>query len=367
LAGSLASIVAAPWWRLPAAGAAPGDDGSRQSPKDVPWLADVQRPPEKLPADAPRLAPLLVDAAGKPIVTLDAWKGRREELRRWWLDFLGPMGERKTTPKLTVVAEDRPPGVVRRLVRYEVEPGESTEAYWLLPRKRDGRRPGVVVLHSTVDNSIEQPAGVAGTAEKAFGLSLAQRGCVTFCPRNFLWPERKRLAADAQVKRFQSRHPKARGMAKMLYDAQVALDILSGMDEVDPRRLGAAGHSLGGKEVLYLAALDERVRAAASSEGGIGTRFSNWDAPWYLGSEIRRDGFAHEHHELLALVAPRPFLLVGGDSADGARSWPFIDAALPVYGLYEKTRRLGLFNHHQGHSVPAEAEQRIHEWLTEYV
>ena len=49
------------------------------------------------------------------------------------------------------------------------------------------------------------------------------------------------------------------------------------------QRMGAVGHSLGAKETLYLAAFDERVKATVSSEGGIGTKFSNWDAAWYLG------------------------------------------------------------------------------------
>ena len=117
-------------------------------------------------------------------------------------------------------------------------------------------------------------------------------------------------------------------MAKMLYDAVVAVDILCSLPEVDSQRLAAVGHSLGAKEVLYLAAFDERIGATVSSEGGIGTRFSNWEAPWYLGDEIRRESFTREHHELLSLVAPRAFLLLGGNSADGDRSWPFISAAL---------------------------------------
>jgi hypothetical protein len=59
-------------------------------------------------------------------------------------------------------------------------------------------------------------------------------------------------------------------------------------------------------------------------------------------------------------------LLLGGDSADGDRSWPFIDAALPVYRLYGGRPRLGLFNHKQGHSVPPEAEQRVYAWFEAY-
>jgi dienelactone hydrolase len=152
-------------------------------------------------------------------------------------------------------------------------------------------------------------------------------------------------------------------MAKMLYDAQRAVDLLASLPGVDPARIGCLGHSLGAKEALYLAALDDRVRATVSSEGGVGIAFSNWDAPWYLGADWDTARASRDHHELLALAAPRAFLLVGGDSADGARSWPYIEAALPAYRLYGEHPRLGLFNHGQGHSIPPEAEARIYAWL----
>lgn len=335
--------------------------------EEVAWLADVQRPPERLPQHAPRLSPLLIDQDGRPITTLPAWEERRRQIRRWWLDFLGPLPiDRKRPPALEVLEEDRPEGALRQRVRYEVEPGVPCEAYLLKPDRPRAPCPGAVVLHSTVNHTIRQPAGVEGSPEKAFGLKLARLGYVALCPRNFLWVSDRKGFDAKQVDRFSERRPGAKGMAKMLYDAQVAVDILAGMPEVDPSRLGAVGHSLGAKEVLYLAALDERVKVAVSSEGGIGTRFSNWDAPWYLGPEIRQDTFAHEHHELLALVAPRAFLLLGGDSADGDRSWPFIEDALPVYRLYGGTARLGLLNHRKGHSVPPEAERAIYEWIKTY-
>ena len=231
----------------------------------------------------------------------------------------------------------------------------------------EGRSAGVVALHSTVKHTIRQPAGVEGKPEKAFGLKMARRGYVVFCPRCFLWSNDLAIPYMEHVARFRNRHPGSKGMAKMLFDATVALDVLAGLPQVDPSRLGAVGHSLGAKEVLYLAAFDERVKVTVSSEGGVGTRFSNWEAPWYLGETITQDSFLHEHHELLALIAPRPFLLVGGDSADGARSWPFIEAALPVYRLYGSVPRIGLFNHHKGHAVPPESEKRIDQWFDAYL
>src|SRR5262245_46853804 len=72
--------------------------------REVPWLLEIQQPPERLPPNAPKLRPILLDAEGKPISSIGAWNARREELRRWWLDFLGPMpAERGLPPKLTVV------------------------------------------------------------------------------------------------------------------------------------------------------------------------------------------------------------------------------------------------------------------------
>ena len=74
---------------------------------------------------------------------------------------------------------------------------------------------------------------------------------------------------------------------------------------------------------------------------------------------------------LLALIAPRPFLILGGESgrgaADGDRSWPLIEVALPVWKLYGEPTRIGLLNHRQGHSISPESFERIAEWLETYL
>ncbi len=363
LASGLGTLAAC-WARRSAGHAA----GAKPHPPDVPWLEEVQRPPATRPPDAPQLAPLLVDPQNRPIGDLQGWKLQRERLRRAWSEILGPLEiQRGAAPRLDVLDEEQADGVMRQRVRYEAEPGEPTEAYLLRPTaKAKGKRPAVVVFHPTVTASIREPAGVEGRPNMAIGLNLARRGWVALCPRNFLWSENRKLDIAAQLARFRQRHPKATGMAKMLFDAITAVEILAGLPEVDAQRFGAVGHSLGAKEVLYLAAFDERIRVAVSSEGGIGTRFSNWHDPWYLGPQIQKPGFVREHHELLALVAPRAFLLLGGDSADGQRSWPFIQAVLPVYRLYGGPARVGLFNHRKGHSLPPEAEERLYAWFEAY-
>ncbi len=254
--------------------------------------------------DATRPAPLLFDDEHRPITTRPGWEERRDELTRRWRDFLGTIPAPRAAPTLTVLEEDRPEGVIRQLVRYEAEPGLPVEAYLLRPEGPGQGRPGAVVLHSTVDYTIRQPAGLEGPEDKYIGLHLARWGYVTFCPRCYLWQYGQPGNLQAAVAWLRQRHPDVTGMAKMLFDARRALDALAAQPDVNPKRLGAIGHSLGAKEALYLSAFDPRVRATVSSEGGIGLTYSNWDAPWYLGEAIRRPDFGLDHGQVLALSAP---------------------------------------------------------------
>jgi hypothetical protein len=280
-----------------------------------------------------------------------------------WRDFVGTIPNPGRDNSLKVEKEDRPAGVIRQLVTFEPEEGLPVEAYLLRPAGAGRGRPGAVVLHSTVERTIRQPAGLEGPEALHIGLHLARRGYVTFCPRNFLWQYRRGDKPETAVEWLHRRHPNVTGMAKMLLDAMRAVDVLAAQPDVNPRRIGAIGHSLGAKEALYLAAFDERVKAAVSSEGGIGMGFSNWDASWYLGEAIRRPGFSLDHGQVLALCAPRAFLLIGGESADGDQSWPYVEAVLPVWKVAGAPDAVGLFNHRQGHAFPAVAQSRAYEWL----
>lgn len=333
---------------------------------DVEWLNEIQQPPERDAGGSNRLTPW----SSKPLDRAE-WQRQRRRLRREWLEFLGPLASQpRPAPKFEVLESELMDGVQRQRIEYASVSGELVEAYLLVPavasQEAETRLPAVVVFHSTVAYSIRQPAGLEGPSEKHFGIKLAEQGFVVICPRNYLWPTNDKIQAQQQADRHHELHPRSKGMARMLFDGQLAVDLLCSLPNVDSKRISAIGHSLGAKEVLYLAALDDRVIAAVSSEGGIGIKFSNWDADWYLGPQVRRDEFVLSHHQLLAMVAPRPFLLVGGDSADGDRSWPYIDAALPVYRLYSQRPPLGLLNHRQGHAVPAEAEARMLEWIAVY-
>ncbi len=334
----------------------------------LPWLKDAQTPP----AGEFNVTPMKQWGmnVNQSVTNRKQWEharvgisSPRDVIKRRWLTYLGPLAtQKRTLPKLEILQRKQVGNVERILVKYEVLPGDFVEAYILKPLELNRKVPGLVVLHSTVDNSIDLPAGINGRPEEFHGLGAAQRGMIAIVPRNYLWPTNYGIKAREMAEQFLMKYPGSKGMARMLYDAQVATDILTAMPEVDANRIGCVGHSLGAKEVLYLAAFDERIKATVFSEGGISTKFSNWDAAWYLGDTINKS-FHHDHDELLALIAPRPFLLIAGDSADGDRSWPSIAKAMAVYGFYHRKPTIAFYNHRTGHPLTKEAEKRSYQWL----
>ncbi|MEQ2009011.1 MAG: dienelactone hydrolase family protein [Limisphaerales bacterium] len=315
---------------------------------------------------ATQLRPLLADESEKSITATDGWMKRRAAIRAEWTAFLGEFPKEKAPLKAEVLSTETLPEFTRQLVKYQVEGGVFTDAYVLTPRNATGKLPAVVVFHQTVKTQARQAAGVdASNPELMHGVQLVKRGYVVICPRCFIFTDG--AGYSDWVKRMQQRHPTWTGMARMTWDGIRAADYLESLPLVDRSRIGCLGHSLGAKEVLYAAAFDERFKVAVFSEGGIGLAFSNWDAPWYLGPRIKQPGFTREHHELIAFIAPRPFLLLAGDSADSDKSAAFIEAARPVYELLGAKGNVRLLNHRQGHRYPAEAQTAAEELLDRHL
>jgi dienelactone hydrolase len=328
---------------------------------------NLQAPPAHLPADMPHLSDVLVNSRGEPITSKQGWLKQRARVKQQWQDFLGAFPTDKVPLKARMTGTEELANFTRQFVTYQVEPGLFTDGYLLTPKRVKGKLPAVVVFHPTTPF---QARGVAGLEreypeDKWQGLQLVQRGYVVWCPRNYINTEGADWAGNAV--RVLARHTNWTGMTRMVWDAIRAADFLESLTQVDRKRIGCLGHSLGGKEVLYAMAFDERYKAGVSSEGGIGLQFSNWKAPWYLGPRITRADFHLENHQVLALVAPRAFLLLAGDSADGDRSWAFLRAVRPVYELLKAPNNLGWLNHHRGHQYPAEARAATEQFLDRHL
>jgi cephalosporin-C deacetylase-like acetyl esterase len=99
-------------------------------------------------------------------------------------------------------------------------------------------------------------------------------------------------------------------------DGMRAIDYLLTRPEVDPKRIGCAGHSGGATLTRFISALDERVRCAAVNQSGTGYRWPITARPGgRLGpSDVEQNVFPGAVHGIdncdqMVCLAPRPLLL----------------------------------------------------------
>jgi cephalosporin-C deacetylase-like acetyl esterase len=100
-----------------------------------------------------------------------------------------------------------------------------------------------------------------------------------------------------------------------VWDGMRAIDYLLTRSEVDPKRIGCAGHSGGGTMTTFISVVDERVQCAAIIEGGMGNRWPLNIAPWQpvgLG-DVEQNLFPSaiygiDEVDLHTAIAPRPVL-----------------------------------------------------------
>jgi dienelactone hydrolase len=330
------------------------------------WPDAVQKPHEKLPLHDLGLKPLLLNERGEKITDRAGWESQRRKLAEAWRAKLGlaPMPAARLDVKIESTATE--PDHLRRLLSFASEGEDRVRAYLLLPRdlKEGQKRPAVVVFHQTTKDTLKEPVGLGSKPDLALALHLVRRGYIALSPECFIM---KGNGPRAQAAALSERRPVWTGLGKMTFDASRCVDFLESLAEVDANRIGCIGHSLGAKEVLYAMAFEPRYKAGVFSEGGIGLRMSNWTDPWYLTEKMKPHIPEMENHQVMALIAPRPFLVIGGGSADGEKSWTFVQAVRPVYELLAAGDRVGLHLHKEGHAFPAGAREVAYRWLDHWL
>jgi dienelactone hydrolase len=348
----------------------------------IDWPALVQKPHAHLAVADLGLRPLLVTADGKKVTTKAEWDQARQALHDAWMERLGKPPARPDRLDVRVEQTEKLDGYTRRLLSFHSEGDDRTRAYLLTPDGLKGKRPAVVVFHATNRDTFKEAVGLSNHPGLDLAVQLVRRGYVTLSPECYILKAggtpsqadampRAQSQADALAKR----RPGWTGLGKMTFDASRCVDFLETLPEVDGDRIGCIGHSLGAKEVLYAMAFEPRYRAGVFNEGGLGLRMSNWTDPWYLTAAMKLHIPAMENHQVLALAAPRPLLVLGGgdgsgarnSAADGEASWALIKAVLPVYELLGAADRVGLALHGGRHSFPREARRLGYRWLDHWL
>lgn len=260
------------------------------------------------------------------ISTPEAWAAKRAWLRSQVEALLGEWPAYEPPPVAIRIYEDVRREAYRQLkIGYLVAPDEEVRAYLLMPhpeRRRNGA--AILCLHGTLPEAKDSQIGLSQKPGRDYGRFLAEHGFITLSPDHLAAGERQVPGCRAYDTRpFYERYPHWSATGKAIWDGQRALDVLSSLEEVDPARLGAVGHSLGGHGSMFVAMFDERLRAIVSSCGlttwANNPNRLNWARDdWYCYIPKLRPLFLAgeappvDLHEFAALVAPRAFLNISG-------------------------------------------------------
>lgn len=310
----------------------------------------------------------------------DQWKARQTILKRRYLELLRNQHKPEKPPlglrvHETVVMDGK---YTRKLISYAVEKDERAHAYLGIPLKLNGKAPGIVALHGTYERGKQRAAGLVDNPDKAYLDHLCRRGYVVIAPEHFVSGHRIPPEGSYETGRFYEKHPQWTAVGKFTYEHSIAVDILQDMDEVDPQRIGAMGHSLGGHGTIFLAAYDQRIKAAVSNCGGSFFRHNPdveaWARDhWYVYFKHIRAGLLEgklppiDFHEIIALIAPRAFLdlsaLNDGNPGTQRQRVLMLMRVMDIYELEQAPQNFSFYIHGRGHSVAHESRQLIYGWM----
>jgi len=249
---------------------------------------------------------------------------------------------------------------------------QTPTAFVIRPAGAVGRLPAIVCLHGS-SGSREQGTtrqfGIGewkrpGTAKPTqtllgWGRELARRGYLT------LSLTQRGLDARTPDTNDQSKDALVHGrtlMGAIVEEIRQAVTHLAARADVDPARIGMTGMSFGGITTFYTWLVDERVAAAASICGGVGSveELLRRGTPAYHGFYWWIPGMLAkgDQGDFAAAMAPRPLMLWAplediGMPKEGVDR--FLRAAEPAYARAGAKDALVVHRPPGGHSFTLEA------------
>jgi len=221
---------------------------------------------------------------------------------------------------------------LREKFRFDNGAGAIVPGYLLIPKKLSGKAPGILYCHwhgGQYDIGKEEMFGTNATPVAA-GPELARRGYVVVAIDAYCFGERngqgpggpneKGGAGEMTASKFNLWFGRTLwGM--IVRDDLLALDYLCSRPEVDAKRIGVTGISMGATRTWWAMALDERLKAGVAV--CCLTRYQNLiehEALKAHGIYCFVPGLLphFDTEAVVALSAPRPLLFLSGENDSGS-------------------------------------------------
>lgn len=314
------------------------------------------------------------DGKEHPIRTAADWAKRRQHILAAMQRVMGPLpDESEKVPldvKITETVEF--PGYVRKKLTFAVEKDDRVPAYLMVPKKREGKLPAMLVLHQTIVIGKDEPAGMGKQENKRIGVHLVKRGYVVLCPD---YPSFGEYRYDFRRSKFAS------GSMKAVWNNMRAVDLLVSLPEVNAERIGCIGHSLGGHNTMFTAVFDKRIKACVSNCGFTsfpkyyGGKLKGWASDRYMPRidsqfESKPEKVPFDFPEVVAALAPRAFLAsspLHDDNFEVSGVRDCIAAARPVYELLGAKDKLAANYPDCKHDFPPKVRKVAYDWLDRWL
>ncbi|MGH9667368.1 MAG: alpha/beta hydrolase family protein, partial [Bryobacteraceae bacterium] len=334
--------------------------------------------PDYLRAQAERSYRLRNSAIAK-LTTEAAIRERQRWVTQTFWKLNGGMPERTPLNARTVGSFEREGYRVEKIV-YESQPNFYISANLYIPVTSRPPFPGVLVQ---MGHTLDGKAGyqricqwLARFGYLVLGFDPMGQGERTYYPGRT--PSRSRLGADEEHTR-PGRQMLLKGDSSMrmqTWDAVRSLDYLAAHPLVDPGRLASTGQSGGGTNTMLLAAVDNRIAAAAVSCGNTeNIACSDFNPPGSTDdgeqNPVGGGPLGFDRWDLLYPLAPKPLLVLASDKDFfGTYSPNYISSGTEEFGklkrIYETLGHAGSiawFGTPLPHGLAYDMRIQIYNWF----
>ncbi|HUU27893.1 MAG TPA: acetylxylan esterase [archaeon] len=305
--------------------------------------------------------------------TQEDWEKRQAEVREILMRIVGPFPE-KTPLKARIMSKVQRAGFSMEKIVYESMPGFYVTACLFIPDGLKGKTPAILYVLGHSDISFRSPH------YQHIIYNLVRKGFIVFSFDPVSQGERFQYydpeKGDYLVGNSENEHDYfgrqcfISGVSSARYfiwDGIRAIDYLLTRKEVDPERIGVTGISGGGTQTTYIAAFDQRVRAAAPACYISGFR----KLLQSVGADDAEQNFYHglssgtDHGDLIELMAPKPYLIVATTrdwfSIQGARET--FREARGAYRAFGKEENLQMVEDDHGHGYTRKNREAIYAFF----
>jgi dienelactone hydrolase len=272
-----------------------------------------------------------------------AWESQRLKIRGQLWELLGKLPPRpKVLAVRTVSREDRAEYWLEKF-EFDNGAGATVPGFLLLPKGTPGKVPAILYCHwhggdydkgkIELFERLHMPEE-PGPALVRLGFAVMAIDAYCFGERNGGGPGSSEKGSAGELTASKYNLWLGRTLwGMMLRDDLMALDYLASRPEMDGRRIGVTGISMGATRSWWLMALDERIKAGVAV--ACLTRYQNLIAHeglkyhgiyYYVPATLNH----FDTEAVVALAAPRPLLVMNGDQDDGS----------PVDGICEIESRV---------------------------